>query len=150
MLVMPLLFIPNQITWSKSTWTVMKGNLLFLCLLQHGGNIIIYVSKAPAEHQHLPWPGEGEGETVTQTCIWVTDLTANIRVVLLSACSSLRAALVLTALLAPCLHETVLMRDWGTCPCLPNFKIWTTFSKSWNKHIIISLTEKNNVPNKSF
>lgn len=38
-----------------------------LASAQHGGNITIYISKAPAEHQSLPWPEEGEGDTVTQS-----------------------------------------------------------------------------------
>jgi len=69
MLVTPLLFIPNETTRSKSTWTVMRGNLLLLWLLHLRGNIIVYVSKAPTEHQYLPWPEEREKETVTQMCI---------------------------------------------------------------------------------
>lgn len=46
-----------------------EGESFLWLLWQHGGNIIIDVSKAPAEHQYLPWPEEGEGETVTQTLI---------------------------------------------------------------------------------
>lgn len=117
-----------------------RRKLLFLWLLQHGGNIIIYISKAPAEHQDLPWPEEGEWDTVTQSLSWVTILAATIWVVPLSPPSSLRAALVLT----PWLHEALLVRDWGACPGAPDFKIWMTFSKPWNKCESIPLKEKRN------